>query len=405
MRYLDGVRGLASLQVMLFHYGNIVLPAAVGPGLLRFPTNGLPPVYLFFLMSGVVLTQSFGRTPRAMTAGIVGRAVRLGLPLAAAALIAAAMMFALPETFKEAATLAHSNWTAQFYTGSYAPSYVAMDATGLTMLLGYAETSIFAALRPILSSQTASMDQPFWTLHIEFWGSLLVLALVHARAASRWLHGAALLAAGALTGAHPLGLFIVGHVAALVLASPRFARIAPSRPATVAGLCLATAGVVVCTQARLPLVYGLGRLLLLGRIIPVQAYFNWNDELGAVLLFLGLLLAAPLQRVLQSRLLLRLGRLSFPIYLLHWPVMMSLGSAVFLAVLPHAGQIPAALTALAAGSALTLALSQAFERWVDAPAVSLSRRLRRALRPPGQPPAPYAMAAPDTDTPRAAAKP
>lgn len=384
MKYLDGLRGLAALQVVLFHYGNIFLPVAVGSGTLRFLTNGLSAVYLFFLMSGVVLTYSFERRPRAVGAGITGRVVRLGLPLGAAALIGAAFMFVLPETFREAATLAHSNWTARFYTGAYRPVYVIMDATGLTTILGYSGTSIFEALRPFLPPQTASMDQPFWTLHIELWGSLLVLALVYAHARSRWLHGAAVVAASALTGAHPLGLFIVGHVTALALADSRLDAIMRRRWVVGAGLGLLLAGVIVCTHNGLPFVRGLGQLLMLGKLIPVQEYFNWNDEFAAVLIFFGILLASPIQEVLQLPAIQQLGRLSFPIYLLHWPVMMTLGSAVFLAALPYAGQVLAAITALAIGGALTLLLSDLFERRIDAPAVSLSRRLRDAAGAPVQ---------------------
>lgn len=82
-------------------------------------------------------------------------------------------------------------------------------------------------------------------------------------------------------------------------------------------------------------------------------------------------LTPPAQAVLRTRPALLLGRLSFPIYLLHWPVLMTLGAGVFVA----------ALLALAVGGAATLALAEAFERWVDAPAVALSRRLRSAARP------------------------
>lgn len=382
------------MQVVLFHYCNIFLPAAVGPGTLRFLTNGPYAVYLFFLMSGVVLTYSFERKPDAIKAGITGRVVRLGLPLSAAALLGAAFMFVLPETFGKAATLAHSSWAATFYTGAYHPVYVAMDATGLTTILGYSGSSMFKALRPFLPPQTASTDQPFWTLHIEFWGSLLVLALVYARAGSRWLYGGALVAASALIGAHPLGLFIVGHVTALVLANPRFDGILRRRSVIGAGLGLLLAGVVVCTHNGVPFVYGLGQLLVLEKLIPAPEYFNWNDECAAALIFFGILLASPIQKVLQWPAILQLGRLSFPIYLLHWPVMMTLGSAVFLAALPYAGQVPAAAAALAVGGALTLILSDVFERRIDAPAVSLSRRLRIAADASAQrSQSPYAMAA------------
>ena len=376
MRYLDGLRGLAAIQVVLFHYAGAFAPYMTGPGYLRYVTNGFSAVYLFFLMSGFVLTYSFERTPLDVGVGIARRIVRLGVPLSAAALLAWVVVAPFPNISITAATLAHSVWAGGMFVGPHDIYHVVADATGFVTLLGYTGTSIFGFLRPFLPLQTASADQPLWSLHIELWGSFLVLALVYARACSLRAYGAAVIASAVLLGAHPLGLFVAGHVAASLLAQPRIRALLAQRWATAVGAGVLFLGVTVCTHSQLPAIYGLERLLMRGSVVPVHLFFTWNDELGATFVFFGVMMTGPAQRALRAPVALWLGRLSFPIYLLHWPIMLTLGAAVFVAALPQVGQSAAVLLSVAAGGVVTLGAAEMFERYVDAPAVALSRRLR-----------------------------
>src|ERR1700727_3342633 len=91
--YLESIRGLAALQVILLHFfaafaPNLVfaLPAAaaiagyIHLSPLYFLYDGYSAVYIFFALSGYVLTRSFERHPAQPAAQILGRIVRLGLP-------------------------------------------------------------------------------------------------------------------------------------------------------------------------------------------------------------------------------------------------------------------------------------------------------------------------------------
>jgi|SRR5580700_1882571 hypothetical protein len=71
VEYLDGLRGLAAMQVVLNHYTLAFAPGWVGP--LGFFADGVAAVLLFFLMSGLVLTYSFERTPNAIAGGMANR--------------------------------------------------------------------------------------------------------------------------------------------------------------------------------------------------------------------------------------------------------------------------------------------------------------------------------------------
>src|SRR5260370_27649359 len=103
--YLESIRGLAALQVLLLHFLAAFAPALVfslpaGAAVagyihlspLYFLYDGYSAVYIFFGLSGYVLTRSFERHLAQPSSQILARIVRLGLPALAATLVAAAVM-------------------------------------------------------------------------------------------------------------------------------------------------------------------------------------------------------------------------------------------------------------------------------------------------------------------------
>jgi peptidoglycan/LPS O-acetylase OafA/YrhL len=80
---------------------------------------------------------------------------------------------------------------------------------------------------------------------------------------------------------------------------------------------------------------------------------------------------------LTSRPALFLGRISYPLYLIHAPIILSLGCGVFVVLIEHAG-LPrslAAAGALLACLPASIGLAVLFERWIDQPAIRLGKRL------------------------------
>jgi peptidoglycan/LPS O-acetylase OafA/YrhL len=115
----------------------------------------------------------------------------------------------------------------------------------------------------------------------------------------------------------------------------------------------------------------------IARFAPVAApnLFQFQSQLAAIALFLGVLLGPAAQWVLALKPCRVLGRLSFSIYLLHFPILFTLGCAGFV---PLAGALayPVAVVLTFAGFALVVLIAAAgFEHWVDRPAIRLSRRL------------------------------
>src|SRR5580658_3903975 len=113
VQYLEGLRGIGAAQVVLFHFVAAFLPYTAEHAAPPFHImwDGHTAVYVFFLISGAVLTPSFargGRWPRQAAK----RLVRLGLPIAAAAVIAFALLIATPDAHLVAARLTGSGWLA-----------------------------------------------------------------------------------------------------------------------------------------------------------------------------------------------------------------------------------------------------------------------------------------------------
>jgi peptidoglycan/LPS O-acetylase OafA/YrhL len=95
--------------------------------------------------------------------------------------------------------------------------------------------------------------------------------------------------------------------------------------------------------------------------------FQFQSQLGAVALYLGVLWCRFVWPALESVPCRWLGRLSFSIYLLHFPILFTVVCAAFVAV-------PSTAATFALFIALTLLAAIGFERAVDRPAIALSRR-------------------------------
>jgi peptidoglycan/LPS O-acetylase OafA/YrhL len=85
------------------------------------------------------------------------------------------------------------------------------------------------------------------------------------------------------------------------------------------------------------------------------------------------LVALPsVQAFLKTRAIAWLGAMSFSVYLLHWGILLTFGSWIYIYLLPQ-GRGLAVVAATGAVIVATLAGAIAFERLVDRPAIRMSR--------------------------------
>jgi len=395
VRFLDGLRGIASVQVLLLHYCAAFFPAIglLTPALIRhgwerlfvhsplfLVVDGGASVFLFFLISGVALTYSFEARPFAIVSGVARRVIRLGIPMIGSLILAAAWLVPWPDAHIAAGRLSGSvNWLAIAGPWPITAGGWLREIFLSSFLTGHADG--WATLLPAwlvhwldLPGNASSFNGPLWSLHCEFYGSLLVLALVACRSLAgrwHWVISACLLA---ILAGNPMGLFVCGHMLAPVIVSPGRRRMLSSgvfRLAGVAALVLAAmaASYRLLAKPAAPLVWWAHQVGL-----PASYdSFHAQAAIEALMLFAAAILLGPVQRFLSTAPVQWLGRYSFSLYLVHFPILLTVASIVFTAT---ASWPAASLWASVAGIAVTLPVMWGFERLVDAPAITLSRRLR-----------------------------
>jgi peptidoglycan/LPS O-acetylase OafA/YrhL len=360
VQYLEGLRGIAAMQVVLLHFVTGFMPYTAEHAWppLRILFDGHTAVYVFFLISGTVLTPSFAR-PGPFIAKFGKRIVRLAIPVAAAAAIATLLIAAMPHAHGTAAALTGSKWLAMDSSGAPTFEHLAREIGLDSLLLGYREATLFMPLANLLTPMKRSLDAPFWSLHLELYGSLLVLCLVTLRAWSPRLHLIAIAACAIAFGTHPMFLFVMGHLL-------------PPRPTSASkgtcGALLLLLGLLMSATKTWPILEPAHAFLLHTELASAPSLFQFQSQLAAIALFLGVRHSPFLWPALQSAPFRHLGRLSFSIYLLHFPILFTVICLAF-TVLPS---VPIAFTLFVA---LTLLAAIAFQRWIDAPAIALSHRL------------------------------
>ncbi len=375
--YLEGLRGIAALQVVLLHFVTAFRPSWPDrAGILGFVFDGHSAVYIFFLISGAVLSRAFAREGAGVARRIAQRVVRIGIPVAAACVFAALLLAAMPAAHGIAARLGGSPWFAMDSSGPATLAQVLRETAEEAMVTGYADTTLLPARLVAwlgLDPLADSLDAPFWSLHMEMAGMLLVLALVRLRAAPRW-HAAAILLCALGFGGQAVFLFVLGHLAARRLGTKR----------SEAGLALLALGIAMCAAKDWRWVDGIRAALAHLMLLPMPGLYQFQSQCGAVLVFAGIALSPLALRALSIRPARWLGRLSFGLYLVHFPILFTVVATAWSAM---AGRLPGGL-ALALAFALLLALSllaaAAFARFVDRPAIALGRRIARPARRPVQ---------------------
>lgn len=324
---------------------------------------------IFFLMSGFVLRRAFARIDHVLE-GISRRIIRLGLPTMAAVGFACMLLARDGTAHRTAAILSGSTrWLGALM--QHKPTLLAgvRDAALNSMLLGYRETTAFTPLASLipLTSLTQAFDVPVWTLNIELAGSLICLALSFIGRRSRALLVAVIALFALRDAADQLFLFVIGFLLAGL-----YPRASSAVAQFLASLAL-IAGILLCRLTAFAPIQTLRTLL---RHQHAPDGFHFTNQLGAILIFIAVLNLPGAQRLLSQRLPQWLGRISFSLYLLHFPIMATLGCSLFIVAAPHIGIVAASLLAGAIGLPVTLVVAALFERWVDRSAVQLSHRVR-----------------------------
>jgi peptidoglycan/LPS O-acetylase OafA/YrhL len=386
--YLESIRGLAALQVLLLHFlaafaPDLVFALPAGAAIagyihlspLYFLYDGYSAVYIFFVLSGYVLTRSFERQLAQPLSIVVSRVIRLGLPAIAAVLVAVAVMVIFARPNAQVGVLTGSDWFTREWNPDLSLISVLRDSFANALFLGYSGLSGVAFLTPWQQPVEQSFVSPLWTLSIEFYGSMVVLGLCLAARRSRVLWWSIVLLCAIFTIRSAYVCFIVGHVAAAFHRAEK-----PAPDSALLPVFSIIFGIFLCVLAEAWQPDWLRSLcayptyfLFPGQFAPMQ-----QKTYGAILVLTGIVNLQSARAFLSSPWIVSWSRLSFPIYLIHWPILFGPAAALFLVINNVAGLEAARIIAIAAGLILALIASRLFLP-IDRFALEASRRLRKRM--------------------------
>jgi peptidoglycan/LPS O-acetylase OafA/YrhL len=361
---LEGLRGIAAAVVVLYHLvlgftpkGVGVVPHGHGPFdvVIQFVLgmlNGGAAVAVFFVLSGFILSLPFAKD-REISRVVVAMLKRWPR-LAALTLIACVFGWGLIKwsghDYQHAAGVIGAGW---------------MASHGNAPLTGHHLTwwgAVHEGLVSVFFSGDVHFDSPLWTMRIELFGSFAVfLAAPVLFALQNWwvrlgLIGGVMLLVG---GGYPvtyLSDFLVGTVVAMLFAEDRMPKFSNWQALAVGVLAIY---LFSFTYEQKLLIHA-----------PIKAVMPQGDtshfvwDAGAVLMIFVLLGNPLLKRLFSRSWAVWLGLLSFPIYLLHGPIMLSVGAKSFMGGLDTLGETGSAVTAAGISVALTLACALPLV-WVD----------------------------------------
>lgn len=301
-KYLDGLRGWAAVAVVLHHLGLVLWPNWA-PGFQPLFSDGSFAVFIFFVLSGYVLSIGFFRTddPRVVVDLALRRYLRLTIPILGVSLLALALMkLGLMWNLPAAKPAGSENWLGIFY--GFQPS-----AGGA---LNFATWRVY-----VDANSSTSYNSSLWTMPVEMGGSIMVFAFLLIAGRRLWAQ-------------------LVGHVLLLSvtawLASPLFAM--------AAGVAVAHFASTRAHRELLvsPRVIGASWLVLLvGGICAAFRPTNFAPillGLCSTAVVYSVLINPTLQAALASPISRWLGRVSFSLYLVHLLVICSFTSWGYLAL-------------------------------------------------------------------------
>lgn len=307
--------------------------------------NGSFAVSIFFVLSGYVLTKKFFETrdTRVLVSGAIKRYPRLVIPAALSVMFAWVLLSLGAMNNHLIPILGSAGWPY----GQYEQTVTLFEAVKAGFIGG-----------PIFGD--TALNSPLWTIRIELLGSLFLFA------------------AYAITGTNRLARTFICFLVMAVVANWESINIVHF-VAIFAGSVLNRVIIPVKLSA-----YFIATGLLCGGF-DYSAFYAWVPSLwgheklvmntiGAIFLVTGTLANRAFSRLLESKVPVYLGKISFSSYLLHWPIICSFSFGMIYVLKFDVGldHQSAALVVLAMTIVLVIILSTLFARFVDIPAMVLA---------------------------------
>ncbi|MHC2104096.1 acyltransferase family protein [Methylobacterium sp. CM6246] len=360
--HLDGLRGLAAVVVVVFHLMSAVVPWLVpdqqnGAAWIAYSPiavlwNGTFAVSVFFVLSGFVVTNATIQKSDPLWIDLIIRYLRLAVPATLSAFVGWALLSALPNAATELYQITGSRWLQWTYQGEI-PSLLAAAYNGL---IG------------IFVTGGSYFNNVLWTMRPELIGSIICFLICFFNNNIIRLIAATIFGIVALVSSHfEYECFVFGIYIREAWVSDRLPSAFPI-PVLLIGLIIGSQSGDAAS------IIGLGWLPSAlkpsgkgGLLYPIAATF----------VVYGCMRSASLVRFLSGSLGRFLGSVSFPLYLIHVPIIYTFFAKGYVMAEPSYFNILSILTVC---MVLIFAISYILERYLERPYLVVLGRLRKKLR-------------------------
>ncbi|PCJ57070.1 MAG: hypothetical protein COA79_17215 [Planctomycetota bacterium] len=378
--HFDSIRGIAALIVVFNHFLAAFFPYAIFGVQSQYiqrsswediffypPFGGLVAgqfaVCLFFILSGYVLSYGFlggqGHA-RKIIANIFKRPIRLGGLVLFTVLISS--LFWWGGWFLNNEVSVHSTsipWYSRYWKGAFE----------FKELLINLSTSLFY--------HGAKYNPPLWTIRVELYGSILVYLFVFFFGNFRFRLFFLFIALIFLFDSLFLGFVFGVIIADLVKNHPFFIKVLSNKKLLIALIPLLLFFVSfpfsVSGDFLKETVYG---LLPVDQIAGGYLY----PLIGALLLFLLILGSTKIQSILNHKYLKFLGEISYALYVIHFLVLGTFSSGLFLFLYSYMPYDLAFIITFLISIPLIVLLSYLATKYVDGPTIKLSSYIGTKIR-------------------------
>jgi peptidoglycan/LPS O-acetylase OafA/YrhL len=374
LRALDGLRGLLALYILAGHAVPFLRLPASAAWAGSILSHGRGAVELFFVLSGMVILRSLGTGFTRVRARqfLVARAGRL-LPVYAVALALAAVALSCGDPFGAMPWIAAHGPARDIAEATWPRPWLAHLAAHVTLTQGLLPAAV-------LPDVEFTILGPAWSLSTEWQFYLIVAAMLalrrsrYARSDDWQYFAAVMMMVGAL-----------GLLADLLPAQWQPGRSFLPHEAWYFAFGIASHGLLVAGTSRARWWWW---VLSLDAAVLLQWQQNPLTAAVVPLLWIACLACAaprmppparPLAWLLNAAPLQWLGRISYPLYLIHMPVQRLLMLALAPALSHHA--VTFALLWGPAAILVPLMVAAALHHWVETPCWQWSRDRARRLRP------------------------
>lgn len=331
LRYLDGIRGLMALCVVLSHFAGVYYPGlhcvdwAVQFGgaatmLVTVPlsvaVNGTIAVQFFFILSGALTAIGvFRRKDTDILQGAVNRYLRL-LPVVFGSVFLTFLLMKFGWMW-------HLSIIDRVRGGDFLAGFCDFEPTFFGFLMDAFASTFLTQSKYV---------QPFWTIHYEMSGWLLTTVICYLSKGRPWRRLAYAAIAGYLVSIREYHYFafVLGIIVAdfyyygedeTTFFSKLYTKLIRSKVflavLCVVGVylgCIPLQGGVLWAYSWLPMGHGETVYRAAGIAMLIWCIMNCN----------------PIQVFLERRLFQWLGKISFATYAFHWPLMLSFETGVFM---------------------------------------------------------------------------